>query len=427
MKIILKNIFGISLLILFAGKSLIAQNILTLEQAKKLGLDRNNKLKIAQQNIEVAKAGEEEAKAPMYPSFSGSVTGFYFGNPLDVVLPGFGVGGTVGLNQSIYSGGKIKQGRAIAQKELDIQQFQKVLTRSEVLLDVEKSYWGIAEASEQVILAGKYISLLEAFLYDLNNSYNVGIIYKNDVLRVQVQLNDAELNLTKSKDNLILAKLGLTQMIGLNDSIPFTISDSIRRNFSTGEQNFADAVNNRPEISVLTNVLAQQQLQIKMFQSDAIPTIGFSVSGLAAAGKKGINFSDPNSNFLGSYYGFLSINIPIWDGGAIRQRVKAQKFRVASQEIQLEETKQLLALEVQQAFLHLNESSKRIELSAVSLQQAEENLRLTTDRFKAGTILSKDVLEAQNLWEQVSGNLIDAKVQYKINEAIFKKAIGTLN
>jgi len=56
---------------------------------------------------------------------------------------------------------------------------------------------------------------------------------------------------------------------------------------------------------------------------------------------------------------------------------------------------------VQQVYLDLNESAKRIELSGASLQQANENLRLSNDRMKAGTITGKDVLEAQSIWHRL--------------------------
>jgi len=129
---------------------------------------------------------------------------------------------------------------------------------------------------------------------------------------------------------------------------------------------------------------------------------------------------------LGTYYGLVSANIPIFDWGARKQKVKEQAYKIAAQQTQLEETKQLISLEVQQAWLQLNQSAKRIELSGASLEQAEENLRLSNDRFKAGTIVGKDLLEAQTIWEVANSNVIDAKVEYRINEAILKKALGAL-
>jgi len=79
---------------------------------------------------------------------------------------------------------------------------------------------------------------------------------------------------------------------------------------------------------------------------------------------------------------------------------------------------------VLQVYLDLNESAKRIELSGASLQQANENLWLSNDRMKAGTITGKDVLEAQSIGQQACTDIIDAKVGYRINEARLRKALG---
>ena len=62
----------------------------------------------------------------------------------------------------------------------------------------------------------------------------------------------------------------------------------------------------------------------------------------------------------------------------------------------------------------------------LSVDQASENLKLATDRFQAGTIVAKDVQEAQVIWQQAYSNLIDAKVEYKINEVLYRKSIGEL-
>jgi len=403
-----------------------AQQVLTLEKAKQLALEKNNQLKIARLNVDAAKALQKGSKASAYPGISAGVTGFYFGKPLNAILPEYGASATLGVNQAIYNGGKTKLGQDAAQKELEIQQAQEVLSSSEVLLNVVRSYWTVANLNEKLSLAIKYKSLLQAFLSDLNNSLQAGTVYKNDVLRVQVQLNTAALGVIRAKDDLTVSKLSLAQLIGSPDNLYFEIKDSVSGIELTERKNLLNAGDNRPEIVLLNKALEQQRLQVKIIQADLKPTIGLSANGISAFGGKGINPNDANNHYLNTYYGLLSINIPIWDWGATREKAKAQNFRVSAQQVQLEDTRQLISLEVQRAYLQLNEAYQRIGLSSSSVAQAEENLRLNKDRYAAGTILSKDVLEAENLWDQAKSDLIDAIVAYKINEAIFQKATGEL-
>lgn len=403
-----------------------AQKTLTLEEARQLAVANNNNIKMAGQNILAAKAAADGAKTSALPKLDGSVIGFYLGKPLSSLLPGYGASATLGVTQPVYAGGKIKLGVLAAGKGVEIEEAQKEVTTVDVLLNTEKAYWQAVNMQAKIGLANKYKTLLQALLTDLNNNYQAGLIYKNDVLRVQVQLNEAELNLTKAQDGLTLSNLNLAQLTGLGDTVSFTIKDSVAGSFTNTDGSLLkEATANRPEIALLRKAIEAQQLQQKMLDADTKPTVGLSFTGVGAAGKQGINPTSA-SNVLGTYYGLASVSIPIFDWGGRKQKIKQQSFKVAAQQTQLEETKQLITLEVQQAYLQLNQSAKSIELASVSLTQAEENLRLSNDRFKAGTITGKDVLEAQTVWEQAYSSMIDAKVGYRINEAILKKALGIL-
>lgn len=426
-QMIYKIINGKMILLFLAMNSFmhiaVAQTVLTLDEAKALAIKQNNNLKMADQYIAAARAVKEGAGVAGKPKIDGSANGFYFGNPLNKILPEYGASIGLGATQPIYAGGKVKLGIETADKLVEIQESRKVLTTAEVLFNVEKAYWQAVNANDKIKLVNKNISLTRAILNDLNNLYVAGIIYKNDVLRAQVQLNDAELSLVKATDGLTLAKLNLAQLMGMGDSTNFVISDSITGTFNPPGKNLYEALNKRPEITVLNKSIEVQQLQKKLLQADSKPSVGIGLNVLGAAGKQGINPTN-TSNVLGSYYGLVSVSVPIFDWGARKSKINEQSYKIAAQQSQLAETQQLITVEVQQAYLQLGQSGKRIDLAIASLQQAEENLRLANDRFKAGTIVGKDLLEAQTIWEQANSNLIDAKVEYRINEAALKKAMG---
>jgi outer membrane protein TolC len=211
----------------------------------------------------------------------------------------------------------------------------------------------------------------------------------------------------------------------MGDSTNFVINDSIAGSFKPSDKNVYEALNQRPEITLLNKSIEVQQLQKKLLQADSKPSVGIGLNMIGAAGKQGIN-PNSTSNILGSYYGLVSVSVPIFDWGARKSKINEQSYKIAAQQTQLAETQQLISVEVRQAYLQLGQSAKRIDLTITSLQQAEENLRLANDRFKAGTIVGKDLLEAQTVWEQANSNLIDAKVEYRINEAALKKAMGEL-
>ncbi|OQP60116.1 hypothetical protein A3860_34880 [Niastella vici] len=403
-----------------------AQRTLTIEEARRLAVARNNNLKAAQQRIEAAKAQKAEANAKDKPRLDGSITGWYVGDPLKKLLPEYGVSPSVTASQPVYAGGKIRAGKEMAAKGVEITEEQKVLTTADVVLAAESAYWQVVSAKEKIKLAEQFARQLESLYTDLNNAYTAGLTYKNDILRVKVQQNDNELNLTRANDALVLTKLNLAQITGLGDSTDFDIPDSVVGEFNkeTLSRSIDEIITNRPEIKILQRSIEAEKIREKILKADFKPTIGLSATGLGGFGKQGINFSKPTSNGFTSYYGMVQLSIPIFDWGQRKQKVKQQQYAIAAQQYQLQETKEKISLEVQQAYLQLNESAKRVELSGASLEQADENLRLSNDRLKVGTITGQDVLEAQTIWQQAFSNIIEAKAAYRTNEAKLYKALG---
>ncbi|MBE9462107.1 TolC family protein [Dyadobacter subterraneus] len=413
---------GFFCLLLLSQRSEAQQNI-SLAQALELARTHNKKLKSAQWDIEAAKAVREGINGADKPMIDGSVMGFYVGKPLNSLLPEYGVSPSVIVKQSIYAGGKIKLGKQAADKGIEIYQEQKVLAESEVIFNVQKAYWQVASISEKIVLAKTFKSLLESLLKQLTNSFDAGMIYKNDILRVQVQLNEAELNLVKAKDGLVMSKLNLAQQMGMPGNTEITLADSIVGTFNIlAADSYLTAAENRSEIRLLKRALEAQRIQEKLLKADFKPTVGLLASGFASIGPN-MNFENGN-NLLSSYLGLVSVSIPIWDWGQKASKVKEQSFKVRANQVQMEETREMISLEAQNAYLLLNQAAKRIDLSQVSVQQANENLRLNNDRFSSGTVTGQDVLEAQTLWQQANSNVIDAKVEYKISEAAYQKAIG---
>jgi len=143
-------------------------------------------------------------------------------------------------------------------------------------------------------------------------------------------------------------------------------------------------------------------------------------------------FMNPNpynglsQEFGGDWNVGVAINIPIfhWNDRGHTLRAARSEQRVA--ELKMEEAKELIALQVQQAVYTLNESVKKIEMAELNLQQAEENLKVVTDGFETGTQKTSDVLEAQSMWQNAYADLIDARMEYRMNLVNLKRVMGNL-
>lgn len=400
----------------------------SLEDCKQKALVNNKKIRASDYEIKASQSLHRSVAANALPKVEGTVTAAHIGSPLggafNGLIPEQFANGSITILQPIYAGGKIRYGTQLAAKSVQLQEEQKNITSADLLVDVEKAYWQVVQVSEKIILALQFREMLDVLHQDLQNSFDAGMIYKNDLLRVEVRLNEAELSITKAYDGMIMAKLNLAQLIGEPDNMDFSLSDTVTGDFLPLQKLMANSADNRPEVRMLRTGIDAEILQRKILRAEQMPSLGVSLTGLAVTGQR-VNV-ETGEDHMTSYYALANLSIPIFEWGKRANRVREQSFKIAAQQQRLDETIQMIDLEVQNAYLLLNQAAKNVELSMLSVRQAAENLKLANDRFKAGTIVGKDVEEAQVLWEQAYSSLIDAKVQYKIQEVLYRKSIGDL-
>jgi len=155
--------------------------LLSLADCRKMALEQNKRVKSAQYEIDAAKAANEAARLNDRPSFDASLMGVHVGSPLNSLLPSIIGNASVDIKQPIYAGGKIKLGKEVSAKAVEIYEGQKNVTEADVLLAVETAYWQVVQAKEKIILAAKYREMLQGLQKDLKNSFDAGLTYKNDL------------------------------------------------------------------------------------------------------------------------------------------------------------------------------------------------------------------------------------------------------
>ncbi|WP_192349655.1 TolC family protein [Algoriphagus sp. Y33] len=420
----MRIIYSILVLLAFAyGNTATAQEkTFTLEECRNLALANNKQIKSAIHSIDAANEGLASTKASALPSVEGSITAVHLGDPLSTLLPSEMINGGLDIKQNIYSGGKVNYGKQTAAKTVELYESQKTMTEAEVLLSVETSYWQLVQATERIAVANKYRDMLKELRQEFQNSVDAGMTFKNDLLRAEVNLNNAELSIIQANDALILHKLTLAQLIGQPGNIEYSVLEALDYDYMPIVE--SGSIENRPELAILNKSLEIDELQAKILKANQLPQIGASLSGITAFGD-GANFSS-GKNQLYTYYGMVNVSIPIFNWGKNKSKVREQYYKIDAAKAELEDNRELFNLEMVNAQMRLNQSFKKIKLSEVSLKQSDENLRLANDRFSVGTITGNDMLEAQVIWEQAVLSLVDAKSEYMINLASYKRATGSL-
>lgn len=242
------------------------------------------------------------------------------------------------------------------------------------------------------------------------------------MLKVQVKLNESELSIRKAENALRLATMNLCHYIGKPLSTDVHVSDDFPRIEQDLSIQVSD-ISNRPEYAILNKQVSIAQQQVKLNRSELLPKVG--VKG-AYNYMHGLELNDQTLLDKGSFSVFLNVSVPLFHFGERNNKVRAAKAKLEQSRLEQENLNEQMLLELMQAANNLDEAKLESELSERSLQQAEENMRVSKSQYEVGLETLSDHLEAQALWQQAYETKVDAHFQLYLNYVAYLKATGKL-
>ena len=443
------------ILLLFCATTLHAQELLTLDQCRQLALDNNKRMVAASKQTQAAHYTVKSYKGNFFPNFIASGTGLYStadgtfnipGGNLPTFLPdangqptpngGFAYFPGIDLNykvrtvwmggiqveQPIFMGGKILAAYRMATLGKQMAQLNENLTATEVILETDQAYALMVKAQEMNKVAESYHAVLQELMKNVQSAYKHGLKSKNDVLKVQVKLNESELSIRKAENALRLANMNLCHLIGK----PLTETLQISDDFPVIEQAFETQINDitaRPEYSLLNKQVDMAKQQVKLSRSELLPQVGIRGSYDYIHGLK---VNEQTLFDKGNFSVMLNVTIPLFHFGERINKVRASKAQLEQVRMEQADLNEKMYLELTQAANNLDEAKLQTALADRSLEQADENRRISKGEYEAGLEPLSDHLEAQALWQQAYETKVDAHFQLYLNYVKYLKAAGKL-
>lgn len=331
----------------------------------------------------------------------------------------------VNVQQPIYMGGKISAAYRMAKLGQQMAERGVVLGHDEVVVKTTEAYALLVKASVLQHVAVRYDSLLQKLLLDVENAHKHGMVGPNDVLKVQVKKNEAELQMRQAENGIKLARMNLCQSIGLPLVTAIEVEDV--QHFLTATASPADhdaSVTSRPEYTYLDmkSQLAAEQVRIE--RSAFLPQVGVGasfgyVNGVEVLDKR-LMGDEPSFSVM------ATVKIPIYHANEAQHKVKAARLAYERTQLEQNELVEKMNLELQQAINNLDEGLLEAELADRNFKQADENLRESRRSYDVGLESLSDLLTAQTLWQQAYAQQAIAHSQLMVLSAKYKKASGRL-
>ena len=335
--------------------------------------------------------------------------------------------GAITLTQPLYMGGKIRAYNKITKYAEELARQQHNGGMQEVIMSTDQAYWQVISLVNKKKLAEGYLKLLQQLDSDVEKMIAEGVATKADGLSVRVKVNEAEMTLTKVEDGLSLARMLLCQLCGLDLSSPITLADENMENIplipTDTHFDLSTAYENRPEIRSLELATQIYKQKLNVTRAEHLPSIALMGNYMVTNPSV---FNSFENKFKGMWNVGVMVQLPIWHWGEGIYKTKAAKAEARIAQYQLQDAREKIELQVNQAAFKVNEAGKKLVMASKNMEKAEENLRYATLGFREGVIATSNVLEAQTAWLSAQSEKIDAQIDVKLTEIYLKKSLGTL-
>ncbi len=419
-----------------------AEDVLSLDDAIALAMKNNRNVQSAALEIEKADAVIAALRTRRYPQLNLRYTGAQQLSPLDFEFQR-GALGSISTGELIpTSDTKIStpkqwenQGQALVAQplaqlyriSLEVEQYGLVKNiaeeqhrnaRTSVINDVRKAYFGILETQHAFKTVKEAIGFYAELERLMTDHLQQQTILKADLLEVKSKLARVRYDATKAEHALSSQKEQLNHLIGRDLSTPFTVSDAVEPPPLEMDQAvaIAKAMERRLEIKEAKLKVRQAEYGMKIKRSEYIPDVDlvFSYTRL------------PEMEIMPKDYTYAGIRLS-WepfDWGRKQQELSEKKKAMSQANSAVKEAESLVRMDVTQRYRKLRETRQFLDVAKLNQEAAQERLRVIMDRYRQKTALFKDLLQTQAQAAEANHQLYQALLGCLAAKSDFQKALG---
>ncbi len=417
-----------------------AQDILSLEECIKIGIENNLALQTKRNEIRKGQYALSENRARLLPVINGfagftdnikppvSVTdGSSYGVPYNVTktLP-YSANAGIQLqlplyNQTLYTSMDV----ARIMDQLNRQGYEKA--REELMMEISKLYYLGQTTNEQLEILKKNIGRLEELKNITEAFYDNGMAMDIDVKRVRINLDNMKVQYDNAQAMLVQQMNLLKYMMDFPMEKNFALERVQAEKLSHTE--LTGLSENLYEIQMLESQKTLAEKQRKLIRNGYIPSLSLSgnLSTSAFTDKARYWFQDnPSSKWYTSYGVGVSLRVPIFDGLEKRNKVRKAEMDIENARLNLENTRKNLQTKYLNATNDLMNSERNFFKQKDNYLLAEDVYAVTIDRYKEGIASMTEVLQDEMRMSEAQNNYITAHYNYQLNNLVLLKLTGNI-
>lgn len=306
---------------------------------------------------------------------------------------------------------------------------------------VIQDYYGIVSAQRRRANLRRSVDEAQRFLQITEQQEKGGEAAHADVIKAQIDLAQRQRDLKEAQLSIDKAKIALGVLIFPNFSAEFNVVDDIDQPalLQPIAEARAQAAASSPDVKAANAGVEEAGLEVNVARYQYVPSLSLDVFYGIDANQFAINSHETQDtgrstlpNYLVAsrhnlgYVAQATLNIPVWNWGATRSRIRQAEMKREQAQLDLTIARKTLDGNVAAAYAEAQGSFAQIESLRGSLDLANENLRLTLLRYQAGEATAFEVVDAQNTVTGARNALDDGLGRYRIALVTLETLTGNL-
>ncbi|MCD6248937.1 MAG: TolC family protein [candidate division Zixibacteria bacterium] len=299
-------------------------------------------------------------------------------------------------------------------------------SEQDLISSVKISYYAYLAAVENVDVQEEAVLRAEEQLKLIESRFELGSASKSDVLRQKVLAGNDHLALLRAKNGVIRAHADLCYTIGLDprEDHKFSTKYRVREYAGTLDEAIGFSIGHNPRLLSAQKMADQSRHTLRAAKASYLPYVAGSASYRKFTGTQGYPYDMEYSS--NSYSVGFSVSWNIFDGFSREQRVNSAKVFRNNSLADLADSRNLTVASVKTSYSEIGQYKKQIEVSQENVAAAQEDLRITQEKYNLGAATILDLLNAQVTLKEAQVALI--RVQFDLNLAVarLENAMGKM-
>lgn len=297
---------------------------------------------------------------------------------------------------------------------------------------VTQAYYTVESAARKLQAAQEAQQSAQNFLDLTNKLEGAREVAHADVLKAQLQLEQAQRSVSDAELAAADARQSLGVLLFRDPATPYVLADPLDANPGTGsnievpaeDEVRTLAAKSNPDLRSALEALKAADADVTASRTGYLPLLTLAYNyGLDAPRfeEKGLQ----GQQFLG-YSASAGINIPVWDWFATHDRIKQSELLRAQSRTALDYTQRQLIAQLNASYGELKTATANLASLQTSAQEAKDSLHLAVLQYQAGQAIALEVVNAESAEVAARSALADGALRYQVARASLERLTGTL-